>query len=169
MLVSWSKCQTNSHRGVLQKFCFAWLAASLCGYAVNLSVWFKYDLGQKYHAPQVQPGWGLNSWPPDDGSTFDVTEMPAITTRPSVTSFLKRNILPHYLRGLRWFQMHGLSDRLMHWQLICLVQARLRTEAPRTPSSARLGPHALGRRKTKPVEVIATLSSSMPTEAITKI
>ena len=31
VLVSWSKCQTNSHRGVLQKFCFAWLAASLLG------------------------------------------------------------------------------------------------------------------------------------------
>ena len=24
-------------------------------------VWFKYDLGQKYHTPQVQPGRGLNS------------------------------------------------------------------------------------------------------------
>ena len=48
-------------------------------------VWFKYDLGQKYHAPQVQPGWGLNSWPPDHDSTFHVTETPAMTTRPSVT------------------------------------------------------------------------------------
>ena len=25
-------------------------------------------------------------------------------------------VLPHYLRGLQWFQMHGLSGRLMHWQ-----------------------------------------------------
>ena len=23
--------------------------------------WIKYDLGQKYYAPQVQPGWGSNS------------------------------------------------------------------------------------------------------------
>ena len=35
--------------------------------------------------------------------------------------------------------MYGLSDRLMHWQLICLVQVRFRTEVPRTPSSARSG------------------------------
>ena len=49
-------------------------------------VWFKYDLGQKYHAPQVQPSRGLNSWPPDHDSIFHVTETPAITTRPSVTS-----------------------------------------------------------------------------------
>ena len=27
----------------------------------HFSVWFKYDLGQKYHTPQVKPGWGLNS------------------------------------------------------------------------------------------------------------
>ena len=50
-----------------------------------LYVWFKYDLGQKYQAPQVQPGGDLNSWPPDHDSTFHVSEMPAITTRPSVT------------------------------------------------------------------------------------
>ena len=52
----------------------------------KIYVWFKYDLGQKYHAPQVQPGRGLNSWPPDHDSTFHVTETPATTTRPSVTS-----------------------------------------------------------------------------------
>ena len=28
-------------------------------------VWFKYDLGQKYYAPQVQPDQGSNSRPPD--------------------------------------------------------------------------------------------------------
>ena len=48
--------------------------------------WFKYDLGQKYYAPQVRPDRGSNSWPPDHDSTFHVTEMPALTTRPSVTS-----------------------------------------------------------------------------------
>ena len=26
--------------------------------------WFKYDLRQKYHAPQVRPDQGSNSWPP---------------------------------------------------------------------------------------------------------
>ena len=48
--------------------------------------WFKYDLGQKYYAPQVRPDRGLNSWPPDHDSTFHVTETPALTTWPSVTS-----------------------------------------------------------------------------------
>ena len=32
--------------------------------------WFKYDLGDKYHTPQVQPDRGLNSWPPYHDSTF---------------------------------------------------------------------------------------------------
>ena len=47
---------------------------------------FKYDLGQKYHVPQVRPNRGSNSLPPDRDSTVHVTEMPALTTRPSVTS-----------------------------------------------------------------------------------
>ena len=38
------------------------------------------------HAPQVRPDRGLNSWPPDQGSTFHVTETHAVTTWPSVTS-----------------------------------------------------------------------------------
>ena len=126
---------TQKSRNRLLQICCEWSSSEHL-LSVILSVWFKYDFGQKYHVPQVQPGWGLNSWPPDHDSTFHVTETP-ITTRPSVTS--KRNVLPHYLRGLRWFQMHGLSDRLMHWQLICLVQVRLWTEVPRTLSSARSG------------------------------
>ena len=32
----------------------------------------KYDLGQKYYAPQVRPTRGSNSWPPDHDSTFHV-------------------------------------------------------------------------------------------------
>ena len=49
---------------------------------------FKYDLGQKYYAPQVRPdwGWGSNSRPPDHDSTLHVTETPSLATRPSVTS-----------------------------------------------------------------------------------
>ena len=49
-------------------------------------------------------------------TTFHVTEMPTPTTWQSVTS--KRNVLSHYLRGLRCFQMHGLSDRLTYWPLL---------------------------------------------------
>ena len=94
--------------------------------------WFKYDSGQKDYTPRDRPDRGSNSWPPDHDSTFHVTDTPALTTRPSVT--LKRNVLPHYLRDLRWFQMHGLSDIiLMNWQLIFLVQVRLRTEVLTEP------------------------------------
>ena len=61
----------------------------------------------------------------------------ACSNHSAINDF-KRNVLSHYLRGLRWFQMHGLSDRLMHWQLICLVQVRLRIEVLHTPSSTKL-------------------------------
>ena len=71
----------------------------------SILVWFKYDLGQKYCAPQVRPNQGSNSWPPDYDSrpTFNVTETPALTTRPSVTfkqtqmvRIMKTNdVLPH--------------------------------------------------------------------------
>ena len=47
--------------------------------------WFKYDLGQKYHTPQVRPDQGSNSSPSDHDSTIHVIETPAVTTRPSVT------------------------------------------------------------------------------------
>ena len=39
------------------------------------SFWIKYDLGQKYCAPQVRSNRGSNSWPSDHDSTFHVTEM----------------------------------------------------------------------------------------------
>ena len=60
---------------------------------IVLYIWFRYDLGQKYYAPQVWPDQGSNSWPPDHDSTFHVTEMPALTTRPSVTSFMSLKCL----------------------------------------------------------------------------
>ena len=55
-------------------------------YAQLFQVWFKYDLWQKYYAPQVLPDRGSISWPPDHDSTLHVTETPALTTRPSVTT-----------------------------------------------------------------------------------
>ena len=62
---------------------YKWLR-NILKYPCTLAyLWFKYDLGQKYQAPQVQPDWGLNSWPPDHGSKFHVT---APTTRPSETA-----------------------------------------------------------------------------------
>ena len=47
------------------------------------NVWFKYDLEQKYYAPQVRPEQGLNSQPPDHEGSLHVTKTPALTTRPS--------------------------------------------------------------------------------------
>ena len=44
--------------------------------AYILYIWFKYNLGQQYYAPQVQLERGLNSWPPDHDGTFHVTETP---------------------------------------------------------------------------------------------
>ena len=59
----------------------------------NWYFWFKHDLGQMGYAPQVRPNWGSNSWPPDHDSTlnFHVTETPALTTRPTVTSLFERS------------------------------------------------------------------------------
>ena len=55
---------------------------------ITLYFWIKYDVGQKYYmyAPEVQPNRGSNSWPPGHDSTFHVTETPALTTWPSVTT-----------------------------------------------------------------------------------
>ena len=100
---------------------------------------FKYDLDRSTssYAPQVRPDRGSNSWPPDHDGTFRVTETPALTTRPSVSS--KRNVLPHHLWGPRWFQMCTLSDKLMHWQLIFLAQLWLSQKYyVRTLSSTQL-------------------------------
>ena len=51
----------------------------------------------------------------------------------------RRNLLPHYLNDLRWFQMYGLSYGLMRWQLIFLVQVWIRTEVLCNPSSTQQG------------------------------
>ena len=55
----------------------------------TLYVWFKYNLGQKYYVPQVQPELGLNS--------FHVTETPALTTWPSVTTLGQKHFAPQVL------------------------------------------------------------------------
>ena len=71
-----------------------------------LYFWIKYDIGQKYYTPRVQL-ISSNSWPPDHDSTFHVTETPALTTWPSVTSHSLRNI-PHWpltCKALKHYQM----------------------------------------------------------------
>ena len=71
----------------------SWMVSSLkvklSARNVNLDciyIWIKYNLGQKYYAQQVRLDRDSNSGPPDHDSTFHVTEMPALTTWPSVTS-----------------------------------------------------------------------------------
>ena len=80
-------------------------------------IWFKYDLGQKYFTPQVRPEQCSNSWPPDHDSIFHVTETPALTTWPPLTSHfhsqlckgmllhlvsVAKEILTFYTIGLRF-------------------------------------------------------------------
>ena len=62
--------------------------------------WFKYDLGQKYYAPQVKPDQHSNSWPPDYDSVFHVMEMNDVTTWRSVTYDLTtftEETISHYI------------------------------------------------------------------------
>ena len=67
--------------------CFVFTSLWVCDdVACQVYVWFKYDLGQKYYAPQVQASWDSNSWSPYHDSTSHVTETPALTTWPSVSS-----------------------------------------------------------------------------------
>ena len=54
----------------------------------------------------------------DSDTTWEFRIMPPVT-------HLKRNVLPHYHRLLRWFQMHRLSDRVMYRPLIFWVHVRL--------------------------------------------
>ena len=68
-------------------------------YVFNL--WFKYNSGQKYDAPQVQSDQGLISWPSDHGSTFHVTETSALTTWPSLTYYSYKNFWVLLTRNLR--------------------------------------------------------------------
>ena len=60
-----------------------WSSTDLPSKLNNHYFWFVYDLGQKYHAPQVRPNRGSNSWSPHHDSAVHVTETPVLTTRPS--------------------------------------------------------------------------------------
>ena len=102
-----------------------------------LYVWFKYDLGQKYHAPKVQPGWGLNSWPPDHDSTFHVAEMPAITTRPSVTSHKLYRLLTLVWIWKSSFLVPDRVDTVSMFILVIEVWCQYRYKRP--PISTHLG------------------------------
>ena len=79
-------------------------------------------LWMMYYVPQVQPDQGLNTWLPDHDITFHVPKTPVLTTRPA--GLININVLPHYLRCLRSYQLHVHSVRLMHWQLIFSLNRR---------------------------------------------
>ena len=79
---------------------------------VRLSFWFKYNLGQKYYAPQVRPSRGSNSWPPDHDSTSHVTKTPALTTRPSVTFSCHWRTSKIYSSAVRLFHWSSVTDQI---------------------------------------------------------
>ena len=72
--------------------------------------WIKYWLRQTYYAPHARPNQGSNSWPPDNDSTFHVTETPALdlTTWPLVLSRLIHSI---HLQAINFI---GSFDSFIH-------------------------------------------------------
>ena len=63
-----------------------------------------------YQAPQVRPDRGSNSWPPDHDSTFHVTEMPALTTRPSSDLSSTKEYFHIFKRRYHFTAMHQLNS-----------------------------------------------------------
>ena len=74
--------------------------------------WFMYNLGQKFYPPQIRADWALNSWPPDHDSTFHVTEMPALTTWPSVT--FSKEMYFHIILGV-WGDFKCMGSQIDWW------------------------------------------------------
>ena len=97
------------HKRLFEHFMLIWLLlvkeVPKLGKVFIRYIWFKYDLGQKYHTPQVRPDQGSNSWPSDHDSTFHVTETPALTTGASVTS-LRTNIVSAWKLTSSWLLQH---------------------------------------------------------------
>ena len=75
-----------------------------------LCVLVQVRLGTEILHPRVRPDQGSNSWLPDHDSSFHVTETPAVTTQPKVTSALH-----HYIMVV------CMKIQFMHWQKICLL------------------------------------------------
>ena len=102
---------------------FAWLNIH-CQFIYSYPVCYHWsficlNLRTEVPSTQVWPDWGSNSWPPDHDSTFHVTEMPALTTWPSLT-FAWLNIHCQFIYSY---------PVCYHWSFICL---NLRTEVPST-------------------------------------
>ena len=88
-----------------------------------LYLWFKYDR-QKYYAWRVRPDRGSNSWPPDHASIFHVTETPALTTRPSMTSILAKV----YVQGVCLFRSRFMNSIFVWFTMyICKCSCSITT------------------------------------------
>ena len=84
----------------------------------NWYVWFKYDLGQKYYAPQVRHDRGFELTTSTSWQYTSCHWDPALTTRPSVTSYMLI-----YARAIIWasvtlnyfpFQSYIIQSCLLH-------------------------------------------------------
>ena len=97
-----------------------WYQHTAKGWLTKINCWgiflFKYNLEQKYYAPQVWPNWGSNSWPPDHDSAFQITKMPPLTTQPSVTSDILHSVIFLLKVPLLCitYHMHYNADILWH-------------------------------------------------------
>ena len=115
----------RTHESKHQRESMYWLLWSLlklqrilnCKYTFLVKVQLKTEVLRTPSSIRM----GLNSW------------------LTAISNCCKRNVLPLYLIDLRWFQMLGLSEGLMHWQLIFLVEVRLRIEVLRASSSIQMG------------------------------
>ena len=97
---------------ITSHFTAEFLALSSWYIVCYIFFWFKHDLGQTCYAPHVRPDQGLNSWPPDHDSTLHVTETPALTTRPSVTSISQ----PYFYRAMNSFVLFSAKRfMLLHF------------------------------------------------------
>ena len=77
-----------------------------CGIVWHFYVWFKYDLGQKYHAPQVQPCLGLNSY-----ALFT-----ALCLMPEFSNRL-RGVLVQWSMGM-FLSLEFLHQTVERWSLL---------------------------------------------------
>ena len=85
----WQKCDIGIS---LSSISFMYISFSWSNRAKeNLSL-FLVQVQLRTEVPRTQSSTqpGLNSWPSDHDSTVHVTETPALTTRPSVTSSLAK-------------------------------------------------------------------------------
>ena len=80
--------------------------------------------------------------PPDHEQDIWYPRVTVVLTIQSSRTSKQINVRSRFLWDVRWFHMHGLSDRLMHWQLIFLVKVWLEQKyyAPKVCLKLSLNP-----------------------------